>query len=83
MTPELLMMIRDWDKRCGANEGTMFQTTVDRRRLLEYVDELRLALTGMVDLIALVAAGRPLVQAELLADVRYLAALELVPEDAK
>jgi hypothetical protein len=83
MTEAQLAGIRAWDAMCGLNEGTMFQTTVDRRRLLEYVDELRLALTGMIDLIALVAAGRPLVQAELLADVRYLAALELVPDEAK
>jgi hypothetical protein len=41
MTPEALDVIRSWDKRCGDNEGTFFPVTIDRRRLLEYVDELR------------------------------------------
>jgi hypothetical protein len=41
MTEDDLARIRDWDKRCGDNERTMFGTTLDRRRLLEYVDELR------------------------------------------
>ena len=50
MTPEELDRIRRWDKRCGDNEGTFFPVTIDRRRLLEYVDELR----------AEVAALRPL-----------------------
>jgi hypothetical protein len=40
MTPETLNLIRSWDKRCGDNEATFFPVTVDRRRLLEYVDEL-------------------------------------------
>jgi hypothetical protein len=50
MTPEELDRIRRWDKRCGDNELTFFPVTIDRRRLLEYVDELR----------AEVAALRPL-----------------------
>jgi hypothetical protein len=41
MTPEALDIIRSWDKRCGDNETTFFPVTIDRRRLLEYVDELR------------------------------------------
>jgi hypothetical protein len=41
MTPDELDLIRSWDKRCGDNEGTLFPVTIDRRRLLEYVDELR------------------------------------------
>jgi hypothetical protein len=39
-----LDLIRDWDKRCGDNEGTFFPVTIDRRRLLQHVDELRAAL---------------------------------------
>lgn len=41
MTDEQLEKIKHWDKRCGDNEGMMFGTTIDRRRLIEYVDELR------------------------------------------
>lgn len=41
MTDDELARIHEWDKRCGDNEGTMFGTTLDRRRLLEYVEELR------------------------------------------
>ena len=41
MTIEELNQIRSWDKRCGDNEETFFPVTLDRRRLLEYVDELR------------------------------------------
>jgi hypothetical protein len=41
MTSETLDTIRQWDKRCGDNEATFFPVTLDRRRLLEYVDELR------------------------------------------
>jgi hypothetical protein len=41
MTAEELARIRSWDERCGDNEGTFFPVTIDRRRLLEYVDELR------------------------------------------
>jgi hypothetical protein len=41
MTSEELERIRSWDQRCGDNEGTFFPVTIDRRRLLEYVDELR------------------------------------------
>ncbi len=40
MTNEELEIIRAWDRRCGDNEGTFFPVTLDRRRLLEYVDEL-------------------------------------------
>jgi hypothetical protein len=39
--------IRSWDKRCGDNEGTFFPVTIDRRRLLEYVDELRAELAAL------------------------------------
>jgi hypothetical protein len=53
MTPEELELIRSWDKRCGDNEGTFFPVTIDRRRLLEYVDELRAE-------VAALAAVRPL-----------------------
>lgn len=41
MTEDDLNRIRDWDAKCGTNEGTMFGTTLDRRALLIYVDELR------------------------------------------
>jgi hypothetical protein len=41
MTNEELERIRSWDARCGDNELTFFPVTIDRRRLLEYVDELR------------------------------------------
>ena len=47
MTPEQLDIIRSWDKRCGDNEGTFFPVTTDRRRLLEYIDELRAELAGL------------------------------------
>ena len=47
MTTEELDVIRSWDKRCGDNEGTFFPVTLDRRRLLEYVDELRLELAAL------------------------------------
>ena len=52
MTNEELELIRAWDKRCGDNEGTFFPVTLDRRRLLEYVDELRAR-------IAVLTEGRP------------------------
>jgi hypothetical protein len=41
MTPHELAQIRSWDARCGEVESTFFPVTIDRRRLLEYVDELR------------------------------------------
>jgi hypothetical protein len=41
MTLAELEIIRSWDKLCGDNEATFFPVTKDRRRLLEYVDELR------------------------------------------
>ena len=41
MSPEVLDTIRSSDKRCGDNETVFFPVTIDRRRLLEYVDELR------------------------------------------
>ncbi len=44
MTLEEFNRICEWDLKCGNNEGTMFQTTVDRRRLIEYVKELQIAL---------------------------------------
>jgi hypothetical protein len=47
MTPEALEHIRSWDKRCGDNETTFFPVTIDRRRLLEYVDELRAELKAL------------------------------------
>jgi hypothetical protein len=47
MTPEALDAIRSWDKRCGDNELTFFPVTIDRRRLLEYVDELRAELATL------------------------------------
>jgi hypothetical protein len=53
MTPEELDNIRSWDKRCGDNEATFFPVTIDRRRLLQYVDELR------AELAALTGAGPP------------------------
>ena len=49
MTPEALDNIRSWDKRCGDNESTFFPVTIDRRRLLEYVDELRAELAALRD----------------------------------
>jgi hypothetical protein len=41
MSPEVLDTIRSSDKRCGDNETVFFPVAIDRRRLLEYVDELR------------------------------------------
>lgn len=40
MTPEALLLIHERDAKCGDNETVFFGTTIDRRRLLEYVDEL-------------------------------------------
>jgi hypothetical protein len=47
MNTEELDCIRSWDKRCGDNEATFFPVTKDRRRLLEYVDELRAELAAL------------------------------------
>jgi hypothetical protein len=47
MNTEELERIRSWDKRCGDNEGTFFPVAIDRRRLLEYVDELRRELAAL------------------------------------
>jgi hypothetical protein len=47
MTTEELDLIRAWDKRCGDNESTFFPVTLDRRRLLRYVDELRAELAAL------------------------------------
>jgi hypothetical protein len=47
MTPEELERIRAWDRRCGDNEATFFPVTLDRRRLLQYVDELRAELESL------------------------------------
>jgi hypothetical protein len=47
MTPDELETIRAWDRRCGLNESTFFPVTLDRRRLLEYVDELRAQLASL------------------------------------
>ena len=47
MTPEALDSIRSWDNRCGGDETTFFPVAVDRRRLLEYVDELRAELAAL------------------------------------
>jgi hypothetical protein len=47
MTLEDLDRIRSWDKRCGDNEGTFSPVTIDGRRLLEYVDELRAELAAL------------------------------------
>jgi hypothetical protein len=50
MTPEELQQIRSWDQPCGDNEGTFFPVTKDRRRLLEYVDELRAEVALLTDI---------------------------------
>ena len=47
MTPDALRTIRDWDAKCGDNELIFFGTTLDRRRLLEYVDELSLRVADL------------------------------------
>lgn len=47
MTTEQLEKIRDWDQRCGTNELTFFPVTIDRRRLLEYVDQLRAEIAAL------------------------------------
>jgi hypothetical protein len=47
MTNEELDLIRAWDRRCGDNESTFFPVTLDRRRLLSYVDELRAELAAL------------------------------------
>jgi hypothetical protein len=49
MTSEELDRIRSWDKRCGDNETTFFPVTIDRRRLLEYVDVLRAELAALTE----------------------------------
>ena len=41
MTRDALETIRQFDLRCGDNEGVLFPVTIDRRRLIEYVDELQ------------------------------------------
>ncbi len=41
MTNTELEVIRQWDAKCGDNEATFFPVTIDRRRLIEHVDELR------------------------------------------
>jgi hypothetical protein len=41
MNLDELERIRSWDARCGDNELVFLPVTLDRRRLLEYVDELR------------------------------------------
>ena len=40
VTKRELELIREWDAKCGDNEGTFFPVTKDRRRLIEHVDEL-------------------------------------------
>jgi hypothetical protein len=47
MSPEVLDTIRSSDKRCGDNETVFFPVAIDRRRLLEYVDELRAELAAL------------------------------------
>lgn len=49
MTPEVLARIREWDAKCTWPEQCMFGTTIDRRRLIEYVDELLSALADAKD----------------------------------
>jgi hypothetical protein len=51
MNDKELQLIRQWDKRCGDNELTLFPVTIDRRRLLEYVDQLKEALAWTVSAI--------------------------------
>jgi hypothetical protein len=41
MTHDEFENIRQFDRRCGDNEGVLFPVTIDRRRLIEYVDELQ------------------------------------------
>ena len=41
MTAAQLEAIRQFDRKCGDNEGVLFPVTIDRRRLIEYVDELQ------------------------------------------
>jgi len=60
MTSEELSKIRSWDKRCGDNETTFFPITLDRRRLLEYVDELQAQLAALIDRRPIRADGRSL-----------------------
>jgi len=47
VTPDALDKIREWDAKCGENELIFFGTTIDRRRLLEYVDELTLRVANL------------------------------------
>lgn len=58
MTSEELNKIRSWDKRCGDNETTFFPITLDRRRLLEYVDELQAQLAALAQREPILADGR-------------------------
>jgi hypothetical protein len=41
MTCDEFENIRQFDRKCGDNEGVLFPVTIDRRRLIEYVDELK------------------------------------------
>jgi hypothetical protein len=43
MTPEEFARICEWDAKITWPENTMFGTTIDRRRLIEYVRELQTA----------------------------------------
>jgi hypothetical protein len=47
MTPEEFTRIVEWDAKCGTNELVMFGTTIDRRRLIEYVKELQLQIKDL------------------------------------
>jgi hypothetical protein len=53
MNVEELDRIRSRDKRCGGMEQTMSTNVLDRRRLLEYVDELRAEVDAIRDAISL------------------------------
>jgi hypothetical protein len=41
MSPEEFTRICEWDAKITWPENTMFGTTIDRRRLIEYVKELQ------------------------------------------
>jgi hypothetical protein len=48
MTPKEFARICEWDAKITWPENTMFGTTIDRRRLIEYVKELQAALDFLV-----------------------------------
>jgi hypothetical protein len=53
MTPEDFARICEWDAKITWPENTMFGTTIDRRRLIEYVKEMQAESAGCKQQLAL------------------------------